>query len=327
MRIFLTGSTGFIGSRLSRELLRRGDEVLALTRDRRRLSGGMNEGSADRERSSGAAVVDRFQVVEGDPAVAGPWQERLRGCDAVVALAGEPVMGKRWTAEVKQRIERSRVDSLLRLREALEALPAEQRPKVVVAGSAIGYYGDRGDQICTEETPPGPPEDFLAQVCVRWEEQAQALAQSGLAGNPRVVSLRIGVVLGEGGGALASMVPAFRAFVGGPLGGGGQYLSWIHLEDVVGLVQLCLDSEEARGPVNATAPEPVPMAEFARTLGEVLHRPAVLRVPGLALRLLLGEASQVLLGGQRVLPQRARALGYRFRYPHLLDALRAAIPR
>ena len=131
----------------------------------------------------------------------------------------------------------------------------------------------------------------------------------------------------EGGGALASMVPAFRAFVGGPLGGGGQYLSWIHLEDVVGLVQLCLDSEEARGPVNATAPEPVTMAEFARTLGEVLHRPAVLRVPGLALRLLLGEASQVLLGGQRVLPQRARALGYRFRYPHLLDALRAAIPR
>lgn len=312
MRTFLTGSTGFIGSRLSRELLRRGDEVVALTRDRRRLRG------ADHDPEG------RFQVVEGDPAAAGPWQERLRGCDAVVALAGEPVLGRRWSADFKQRIERSRVDSMARLGEALAALPAERRPKVVVAASAIGYYGDRGAEVCTEDSPPGPPEDFLAQVCVRWEEGARALAALG----PRVVSLRIGVVLGEGGGALARMLPAFRAFVGGPLGPGGQYLSWIHLDDVVGLTLLCLDSEDERasGPVNATAPNPVTMEEFARTLGEVLHRPAVLRMPGAALRLVLGEAAQVLLGGQRVLPQRARELGYRFRCPELAAALRASLP-
>lgn len=309
MRIFLTGSTGFIGSRLCRELLRRGDQVVALTRDPRRLG------------SAAQSADQRLQVEAGDPAQPGPWQSRLRGCDAVIALAGEPVMGKRWSADFKRRVLDSRVEGMNRLGEAIAALSEVERPRTVITASAIGYYGDRGAAVCTEDTPPG--DDFLAEVCVAWEDAARKLGALG----PRVASLRIGVVLGEGGGALSKMLPAFRAFVGGPLGSGDQYLSWIHLMDVVGLLLFLLDSEDprARGPVNGTAPEPATMAEFSRVLASILHRPAAFRVPAFALKALLGEAAAVLTGSQRVLPERARALGYRFRYPHLEEALRAAI--
>lgn len=304
VRIFVTGASGFIGSRLVRDLLRRGEEVVAITRDRRRLGGG----------------GDRFQVVQGDPAQAGPWQEQLTGCDAVVALAGEPLVGRRWTGAFRARITQSRIGGVERLVEALARVPSEKRPAVLLSASAIGYYGDRGAEELTEDSPPGT--GFLADLCVRWEAAARGAAELGL----RVVTLRLGVVLGEGG-ALRRMVPAFRAFVGGPIGSGHQYLSWIHMSDAVGLILMGLDRRDVQGPINLTAPAPVTMAEFARTLGQVLHRPALLRVPGPLVRLALGEAASVLLASQRVLPRRAQQLGYRFQYPHLPDALSDLAPR
>ncbi len=308
MRVFVTGATGFVGSRLVRELLRRGDSVVALTRDRKRMR------AADLLPADG-----RFQVVEGDPATPGPWQEQLLDCDAVCALAGEPIVGRRWTADFKERAEKSRVEGCRLIAQGIGRLPEGRRPGLVVAASAIGYYGPHGDESLDEETGPGS--DFLAQLCVRWENAAGEAAIHGA----RVINARIGVVLGEGGGALAKMVPAFKAFVGGPIGSGSQYMSWIHLLDAVGLLLFCLDSEHPalRGPVNVTAPEPVTMREFARNLGQALHRPAALPVPSLAVRLLFGESADVLLTGQRVLPRRAREFGYAFRYPTLPEALKA----
>jgi hypothetical protein len=302
MRVFITGATGFIGSRLTRDLLRRGDQVVALTRNAARLP-------ADGERLIG---------VEGDPAQAGPWQERLAGCDAIVALHGEPVAGRRLTAAIKARAERSRVEGVRRIVEALAGLEAAARPRVLLSASAVGYYGDRGDAPVVEEDGPGPEGDFLARLCVRWEEAARPAEELAV----RVCHPRIGVVLGPGGGVLAKMVPAFRAFVGGPIGSGRQVLSWVHLADAIGILLLCLQRDEARGPINVTAPHPVTMDEFSQTLGRVLRRPALLRVPAPLVRLAFGEGAEVLLSGQRVLPRRAQALGYRFAFPELEPALR-----
>ena len=304
MRVFLTGATGFVGSRLVRDLLRRGDHVVALTRDGRRLRPG-----------------DRLEVVEGDPARPGPWQERLSGCDAVVTLAGEPISAQRFTAAFKERAERSRIGGVERIVEALGRLPAEARPRALVSGSASGYYGDQGDRVLTEDDGPG--DDYLAGLCVRWEAAARPAEALGV----RVAPLRLGVVLGEGGGALAKMLPAFRAFLGGPLGSGRQYLSWVPLSDVPGLIQLALEHDGARGPINVTAPEPVIMRDFAAALGRALHRPAALPVPGLLLRLAFGEGADPVLGSQRVMPQRAQRLGYRFRFPELSVALSDLLTR
>lgn len=304
MRVFVTGATGLIGKRLMRDLLLRGDQVVALTRDRRRLGGAI-----------GVVDQDKLLVVEGDPAQSGPWQEYVAGCDAVVALAGEPIAGHRWSASFKERIERSRVDGMTRLCEVFARLPAEQRPSIFLAGSAVGYYGPRGDEVLTEDDGPG--DDFLAQICQRWEAATEPAAALGL----RVVRLRTGVVLGDGG-ALEKMLPAFRMFLGGPLGSGRQYMSWIHQSDVAGLLLLCLRSDAASGPINLCSERPVTMREFATTLGEVLHRPSILPVPALAVRALMGESADMVLTGQRVLPRRATQLGYHFRFPDLKAALR-----
>lgn len=303
MRVFVTGATGFVGGRLVRDLLRRGDQVVALTRDRGRM------GPAE------LLDPERLVVVQGDPAAAGPWQEALSGCDAVVALAGEPIAGQRFTASFKERAERSRVGGLARLCEGLSRLPAEARPRALVSASAVGFYGPRGDAPVSEEDGPGA--DFLAGLCARWEGAAREAEGLGL----RVALMRLGVVLGREGGALAKMAPAFRAFLGGPIGSGRQYVSWVHLADATGMLQMALGLEEARGPINVTAPEPVTMGELAATIGQVLRRPSLLPVPGLALRALFGEGANVLLEGQRVLPRRAQALGYRFQFPTLLPAL------
>lgn len=304
MRVFVTGASGFLGKRLLRELLRRGDHVIALTRSRKNL----------RESDS-----DRLMVVMGDPARPGPWTEQLSGCDAIVALAGEPLLGQRWTAEFKRRLVDSRVESLRRISEAVAALPAEKRPRVVVSASAIGYYGSRGDEVLDESSQPGS--GFTAQLCSDWEAAARSMEAYGV----RVVELRIGVVVGEGGGILEKMLPAFRAFVGGPVGSGEQFLAWIQLEDLVGILLLALDNPAVSGPINGTAPQPVRMRDFAHILGKVLHRPALLPVPEMALRLLLGEGAQVTLASQRVLPRRALDLGYKFRYPELQAAFAATL--
>jgi hypothetical protein len=237
--------------------------------------------------------------------------ESLADADAVIHLAGEPV-AQRWTPEVKQRIRSSRVDGTRNLVDALAR--QSRRPRVMVCASAIGYYGSRGDEVLTETSSPGS--DFLAGVVVEWEEAAERAEALGI----RVVPLRFGVVLGKGG-ALAKMLPPFRLGLGGRLASGRQWMSWIHVDDVIGLIRFALENSVIRGPMNATAPQPVPNVDFTRQLATALHRPAIFPVPGFALKLLFGEMAQVILGSQRVIPQAAQSAGYRFEYPELRPAL------
>ena len=241
----------------------------------------------------------------------------LDGFDAVVNLAGEPV-AQRWTEAVKNEIRDSRLLGTRRLVEALRV--ADPRPKTLVSASAAGYYGDRGSDIVDESTAHGS--DFLAGVCVEWERAASVAADElGM----RVTCLRTGVVLDGGGGALKTMLPPFKLGVGGPVAGGRQYLAWIALDDLVGLYLAALDSDSWSGPINASAPAPATNADFSRALGRALHRPAVMPVPGFALRARYGEMASIVTGGQRMVPARALELGYRFRYGDLDAALRAAL--
>lgn len=288
MNITLTGATGFIGQRLVRELVSRGDAVTVLTRRARGGSPGLRYVEWD---SVTPPVID---------------------ADAVVHLAGEPV-AQRWTAEVKSRIRSSRVDGTRALVDGI--LTAQRRPAVLVSASAIGIYGDRGDEVLTETSRPGT--GFLADVSVEWErESARAVAHGA-----RVVNPRIGIVLGAEGGALAKMLTPFKAGVGGRLGSGKQWMSWIHVDDMVSLILFALDDDAVVGPLNGTAPAPVRNSEFTTELAGVLHRPALFPVPGFALRTIFGEMSEVLLASQRVVPEKAERLGFQFRCRDLRTAL------
>jgi hypothetical protein len=291
VRTLVTGGTGFIGATLCRALRGGGHTVTVVSRH---------------AEDAGADTVGWEAVGEA-----------VGTSDAIVNLAGEPIAAGRWSAARKRRILESRVDATRTLVAAAAA--AGRRPAVFVSASAVGYYGLHGDEPLDEEAGPG--EGFLADVCRAWEREAEAAEALGM----RVVRLRLGVVLAGDGGALARMVPAFRAFVGGPLGSGTQWMSWIHRDDVTGLIVDILAGEGYAGAVNATAPAPVTNEEFVRALGAALARPAWLRTPGLALRLALGEMADMLLGGQRVLPRVAERLGYRWRYPALAAALRASV--
>jgi uncharacterized protein len=237
----------------------------------------------------------------------------LRGVDGVVHLLGEPI-AQRWSDDAKQRIRDSRIKSTQQLVQGLADLPDDERPGVLVSQSAVGYYGARGDAPLDEQSPAG--HDFLAEIVVAWERAAVA-APAGM----RVVYTRTGVVLSSSGGALAKMLPFFKLGVGGPVAGGKQYVPWIHLDDVVGGLVRCLDDGVVTGPVNLTAPHPVTNAELSRALGHVLGRPAVLPVPGLAVKLLYGEMAQIVTGGQRALPARLNELGYGFRHTEIEAAL------
>jgi len=243
-----------------------------------------------------------------------PPPEVFAGCQAVVNLAGEPV-AQRWTAAARERIANSRIQGTRSLVAALRRHP----PVVLVSASAVGYYGSRGDEILTEDSPPAP--DFLGEVAVGWEQEANAAEQFGV----RVVTPRIGVVLGRGGGALAQLLPPFRLGVGGRLGTGEQWMSWIALDDLLSLVEFAIEDAALTGPVNAVAPNPVTNAVFTRELAATLHRPAILPVPAFALKILFGEMSQILLGGQRVMPHAAQRAGFQFRFADLGQALRQAI--
>lgn len=243
----------------------------------------------------------------------------LAGADAVVNLAGEPIAARRWTAARKERIRESRVNVTRALASAIAS--AERKPSVFVSASAVGYYGPRGDEEIDESTPPPATPDFLSRVCQDWEREARAAEP-----HTRVVLLRTGIVLGKGGGALAKMLLPFRMGVGGPVGTGRQWMSWIHMDDEVGLILHALGSEAVRGPLNATAPSPVTNADLSHALGRALHRPSFMVAPAFALRLALGEMADMLLTGQRVLPRAALASGYRFRHPELQGALRALLP-
>lgn len=293
MHVFVTGATGLIGRALCEALVRRGDEVTALSR------------------RPGAARPAGVRLVEGDPAVAGRWIEALAGADAVVHLAGEPVAGGRWTAARKARIVASRLDST----RLVAGSVAAGGPHVLVQGSATGFYGDRGDEPLDEAAAPG--RGFLADLSVRWEAAAAPAAARA-----RVVFIRTGLVLARQGGALPALARPFRLLVGGPLGDGLGWQPWIHLADELGLLLLALDDARASGPLNAVAPAPVRQAELARTLARVLRRPNLFPVPALTLRVAVGEMAEVLLASQRVVPGVAQTLGYRFRFPALEPALR-----
>ena len=291
MRVLVTGGTGFIGQAVCHALRGAAHTVTIVSRDP--------------AHASGTAV--------GWDAVG----QAVAAADALVNLAGEPIAAGRWGPVRKEAILQSRVNATRALVDAAGA--AAQRPAILVSASAVGYYGARDDELLDETAGPGT--GFLAEVCQAWEREASRAEALGL----RVVRLRIGMVLAGDGGALARMLPPFRAFVGGRLGNGRQWMSWIHRGDLTGLVVEALANEGYRGAVNATAPEPVRNRDFTAALGRVLVRPAAIRVPAMVLRLALGEMADVLLTGQRVLPRAAERLGYRWQYPEVLGALRASV--
>jgi uncharacterized protein (TIGR01777 family) len=294
MHVLVTGSTGLVGSALVRRLTSEGHQVTRLVRT------ATPPGSSD---------------VSWDPAANRIATPALEGLDAVVHLAGENIATGRWTPAKKARIRDSRVQGTTLLCEALAQLV--EAPKVLVSASAIGYYGDRGEQVMREESRPG--DDFLADVCRAWEA-ATAPAE---ARDIRVVHLRIGMILSPDGGALAKMLTPFKLGAGGVLGSGQQYMSWIALDDIVGIIHHALHTEALRGPVNAVAPQAVTNRDFTKTLGRVLRRPTVLPMPAPVVRLLFGEMGDtLLLSSTRVVPARLEASGYAFRYPDLEGALR-----
>jgi uncharacterized protein (TIGR01777 family) len=301
MRVTLTGATGRIGGALVAALHGRGDEVTVLSR---------NPDTA-RTTLSVDAVAWR---PESEPAPV----EALAGRDGVVHMAGEDV-AQRWSDDAKRRIRSSRELGTRNLVAGLRA--ADARPGVLVSSSAVGWYGPRGDERVDEDVPAA--DDFLAEACAAWEREAAAAEALEM----RVVRVRTGIVLDRHGGALAKMLPFFKLGVGGPVAGGGQWMPWIHLDDVVGIYLQALDDPAWSGPVNATAPEPVTNKEFSRALGRALHRPAFAPVPGLAVRLLYGEMADIVIHGQRAVPARTEALGYGFRHPALDEALRDALRR
>jgi uncharacterized protein len=300
MRVVITGATGTIGLAVADALRSRGDQVVALSRDAER---------GQRVLGQGVEVHSWTRPTDESPP-----PEALAGAAAVINLLGEQI-AQRWSDEAKARIRDSRVLATRSLVTGLKALPEADRPRVLVSQSATGYYGDRGATEVDEEAAPG--DDFLARLVVAWEREA--LAADSIV---RVACTRTGVVLSPSGGALAKMLPFFKLGIGGPVAGGRQYVPWIHLDDVVGAMLACVDQEALSGPVNVTAPNPVTNAELSRALGHALRRPAVLPVPGLAIRALYGEMAEIVTTGQRVVPARLLAAGYDFRHVLVEPALR-----
>lgn len=295
MKVAVTGATGMIGTAVVRALRERGDEVTAVSRS-----------------------AERGDVAWADPKAHPAPAEALEGRDAVVHLLGEPI-AQRWSATAKREIADSRRLGTRNLVEGLRSL--ERRPRVLVSQSAVGYYGPHADEPLTESAGPGS--DFLAGVVSAWEAEAREAEALGL----RVALMRTGVVLSQKGGALEKMLPPFKLGVGGPVAGGRQYVPWVHMDDVVGALLFALDNEGASGAINVTAPEPVTNKELSKALGRVLHRPALAPVPGLAVKALYGQMAEIVITGQRALPERLRTLGYEWRQPDLESALRDATGR
>jgi hypothetical protein len=300
MKIVIAGGTGFLGLPLTARLVADAHDVVVLTR-----------GTAAPRGPRGGRLVS--WTPGGD---AGPWVGEIDGAGVVVNLAGEPIAGRRWTDAQKRRITDSRVQATRSLVDAIRR--AGTPPPVFISGSAVGYYGPRGDEVVTEDSAAGS--DFLARVCVQWEAEANRAAGAGT----RVVCIRTGLVLEGDGGALPQMLPPFTFGVGGPVGSGRQYWPWIHRSDWIDLVCWAIRMASVAGPVNVTAPAPVTNAAFARALGRALHRPSFMPAPAFALRLLLGEmADALLLSGQRAVPAKAERLGFAFRCATIDEALTA----
>jgi uncharacterized protein (TIGR01777 family) len=303
MRIFLMGGTGLVGSRLVKRLRQRKDEVVLLTR---------------RPDVARGKWKDECRIIDGNPMEAGGWMPAVDDCDAAINLVGEGIFNRRWTSDFIQLLGDSRAKSTENVVKALANKPKTTagNAKILVNASAIGIYGPHGDEELDENSPPG--NDILAEICVAWENAAKGAEPLGI----RTTRLRIGVVLDKEGGALKQMMRPFKMFMGGPAGLlGGQYVSWIHHEDLVGLLLLALDSPQCQGPLNATAPHPVTNKQFSKALGKALHRPSFLPTPQLVLRLALGKVAAVVTTGQRVLPKKALGLGYSFQFPEVEAAM------
>ena len=293
MKILITGGTGFVGSFLTQQLLQNEHEVTVIGRS-----------------SAAVARLGHFHAISADTTRKGSWQDALKDADAVINLAGMSIF-HRWTPAYKQQIYDSRI---LTTRHVVEGMTGDL-PQTLISTSAVGYYGSRGEDILTESEPCGG--DFLSKVGKDWEHEAFEAEKK----NVRVVAARFGVVLGRSGGALKQMQTPFKWFVGGPMGSGRQWFSWIHIEDLLAGLMFMLENPKIQGPVNLCSPAPVTSGELARTLGAVLGRPAVIPAPSFALRLILGEFADTLLASQRAVPEKLLASGFVFKFPDLKDAL------
>ncbi len=296
MKIIMTGGSGFIGRRLSEKLVKNRHEVVVISRD------------AAKAKKNGIPTVDYLPWDRVDQ-----WREAMDGSDAIVNLAGESV-SQRWTAESREKILASRIGTLKSIENVMTGM--RRRPRALISASAIGFYGSRGDEELTEKSSAG--QGFLAETCVKWENAVADFEPYGL----RTAWIRVGVVLGSEGGALARMLPIYKLGGGGPLGDGNQWMSWIHISDLVDIFILALEDRHIEGPVNGTAPGPVRNRDFSSALGRAVFRPTLFSTPAFGLKLAFGEMASILLDSQRVLPARAQSLGFVFRFPELALALK-----
>lgn len=305
MKIVIAGGSGFLGSPLAEMYAEDGHDVRMLTRS-------LESGETRHDPGTGVPGITRVGwKADGK---SGPWAAALEGADGVVNLAGESLASRRWSEESKKRFRDSRILSTRSLAEAIRA--AATPPAVLISGSAVGFYGPWDERPLTENDPPGT--DFLARLCADWEQEARQAERPGT----RLALLRTGIVLERSGGALPEMMRPFRFFVGGPLGSGRQYVSWIHRLDWIEIVRWIVQTPAVSGPVNATAPHPVTNRHLSRALGHAMHRPSLLPAPGFAVKIVVGEFADSVLTGQRVLPARAQKDGYHFRYPEIEQAFR-----
>jgi hypothetical protein len=302
MKVAITGATGFVGSLLVQQLHEKGHKIVVLTRN-----------TAFAQKVFPSEAFPNVEIVAYTPNTSGSWQSVIASCDGVVNLAGEPIGEGRWTPERKQEILNSRKLGTQKIVEAIAN--ANPKPTVLINASAIGYYGTSETANFDETSQSG--NDFLAQVCQAWEAEATKVKDAGV----RLVILRFGIVLGNGG-ALGKMIPPFKLFAGGPIGSGRQWFSWIHVDDLVNLIMQALTKSEIEGVYNATAPNPVRMADLSQTLGQVMNRPSWLPVPAFAIEALLGDGAIVVLEGQQVVPKRTVETGFEYKYPNLQSALR-----
>jgi uncharacterized protein (TIGR01777 family) len=300
MKILITGGTGFVGTQLTSRFIQEGNEVTILSRSLKR------SGEAPRG----------ISYLQGDPTQKGPWQEAVKNHDAVVNLAGASIF-ERWTEEHKRAIRESRINTTRNIVEGITSDRAKQM--TLFSTSAVGYYGFHGDEEITEESPPGT--DWLAKVAVEWEGEALKARAKGA----QVVITRFGIVLGEKGGALGQMVPLFKKFIGGPIGSGKQWFSWVHIKDLAEAFAFLMKHPEISGSVNVCAPNPVRNKDLAKALGKVLHRPSFMPAPGFMIKLVLGEFGSVILEGQRVIPKRLLEKGFIFQYPEIGKALQRIV--
>jgi uncharacterized protein (TIGR01777 family) len=298
MKVLITGGLGFVGTQLSIRLLDTGAQITVV----------------DHSPGPKPHTPKSVDYISADTTLKGPWQKEIANHDAIINLAGATIF-RRWTQQSKTLMHESRV---LTTRNVVEGIP-QGKEMVLCSTSAVGYYGFRDDEEIAEEGPPG--NDFLARLCVDWEKEALAATDKGA----RVVVPRLGIVLGKTGGALGQMIPAFKMFVGGPLGSGDQWFSWIHMEDLISAILFAIEQKDLEGPINLCSPNPVRNKNLAQSLGTVLRRPSLLKAPGFMIRAMLGEFGNVLLNGQRVLPRKLLKNGFVFQYPEIEKALREVI--